>query len=262
MSGPMGGADGPVLVTGATGTLGRPTVAGLRAAGHEVRSLSRRSGPGLATGDLLTGAGLPEALAGVRTVVHLASMPRQDDVAATRTLVTAAAAAGVGHLVHISIVGVDDIPLPYYRKKLGAERVVERSVVPSTVLRATQFHTLIDTIFRIQRRLPVVLAPAFAVQPIAVEEVAERLVELVAAGPSGRVPDIGGREVRPLPDLGRVWARAAGVRRPVLPVRLPGRTFRGYAAGHGLVPGRPYGRTTFEQHLAARAGSQPSGGYT
>ena len=256
MSGPKGGADGPVLVTGATGTLGRPTVAGLRAAGHEVRSLSRRSGPGLATGDLLTGAGLPEALAGVRTVVHLASMPRQDDVAATRTLVTAAAAAGVGHLVHISIVGVDDIPLPYYRKKLGAERVVERSVVPSTVLRATQFHTLIDTIFRIQRRLPVVLAPAFAVQPIAVEEVADRLVELAGAAPAGRAPDIGGPAVRPLPELARAWLRASSTRRPVAPVRLPGKTFRAYAAGHGLVPRRPSGRRKFEDFVADRHGSR------
>lgn len=247
-----------VLVTGATGTLGRPTVERLRAAGHDVRPLSRRSGPGLVTGDLLTGAGLADALAGVRTVVNLASGPRQDDVAATRNLVSAAAAAGVGHLVHISIVGIDDIPLPYYRMKLGTERVVEGADVPSTILRVTQFHTLIDTIFHVQRRLPVVLAPAFAVQPIAVEEVADRLVELAGAGPVGRAPDIGGPAVRPLPELARAWLRASRTRRPVAPVRLPGRTFRAYAAGHGLAAGRPYGRTTFEEFLAARYGSRPA----
>jgi uncharacterized protein YbjT (DUF2867 family) len=247
-----------VLVTGATGTLGRPTVARLRAAGHDVRSLSRRSGPGLLTGDLLTGAGLADALAGVESVVNLASAPRQDDVAATRNLVSAAAAAGVGHLVHISIVGVDDIPLPYYRMKLATERVVTGAEVPFTILRATQFHSLIEIIFRVQRFLPAVLAPAFAVQPIAVDEVADRLVELARAAPAGRVPDIGGPEVRPFPEFGRVWARATGTRRPVAPVRLPGRTFRAYAAGHGLVPGRPYGRTTFEDFLAARHGSRPA----
>lgn len=245
-----------VLVTGATGTLGRPTVARLQAVGHDVRALSRRSGPDLVTGDLLTGAGLAEALSGVATVVNLATGPRQDDVAATGNLVSAAAAAGVGHLVHVSIVGVDEIPLPYYRTKLGTERVVQDADVPTTILRATQFHTLIETLFRAQRRLPVVLAPAFSVQPIAVEEVADRLVELVAAVPAGRVPDIGGPEVRPFPEFGRVWARATGIRRPVAPLRLPGKTFRAYAAGHGLVPGRPYGRTTFEEHLAARAGRQ------
>ncbi|MGY1793601.1 SDR family oxidoreductase [Geodermatophilus sp. SYSU D00525] len=94
------------LVTGATGTLGTPTTARLRAAGHDVRAFSRRRGPGLTTGDLLTGAGLREALTGVDTVLHLATGPRgEGDVAAARTLLSAAADAGVRHLVVVSIVG-------------------------------------------------------------------------------------------------------------------------------------------------------------
>src|SRR3712207_5907782 len=102
------------LVTGATGTLGAPTVTRLRAAGHDVRALSRRSGPGLTTGNLLTGAGLREAVAGAHTVLHLATGPRgRGDVDATRTLVRAASDAGVRHLVLVSIVGIDDIPLSY-----------------------------------------------------------------------------------------------------------------------------------------------------
>src|SRR3712207_9298439 len=97
------------LVTGATGTLGVPTTARLRAAGHDVRALSRRTGPGLVTGDLLSGDGLAEALDGVGTVVHLAT--GKDDVRAARTLLDAAGLAGVEHLVLISIVGIDGIPL-------------------------------------------------------------------------------------------------------------------------------------------------------
>jgi uncharacterized protein YbjT (DUF2867 family) len=127
--------------------------------------------------------------------------------------------------------------------------------VPFTVLRSTQFHSFVETFLRAQRRLPVLLAPAFALQPIAADEVADRLVQLAGAEPAGRVPDIGGPEVRPVPDLARAWARASGTRRPVVPARLPGRMFRAYAAGHGLVPGPAYGRTTFEEHLAARAGT-------
>jgi uncharacterized protein YbjT (DUF2867 family) len=238
------------LVTGATGTLGGPTVQRLRAAGHDVRSLSRRTGPGLVTGDLLTGAGIASALDGVDTVVNLASGPRKDDVA-TRHLVEAAAAAGVRHLVHISIVGIDDIPFGYYRSKLAAEQVIAASGVPHTILRATQFHSFIAGLFAAQRFLLVMLAPAFAVQPIAVEEVADRLVELASGAPAGRVPDIGGPEARPLPEFAAVWRRAAGVRRPVVPMKLPGRTFRAFAAGHGLVPGPAYGRVTFEEHLAS-----------
>ena len=62
-----------VLVTGGTGTLGRATVPLLIAADHDVRVLSRRSGPGLTTGDLERRQGLKRALDGVHTVLHLAT---------------------------------------------------------------------------------------------------------------------------------------------------------------------------------------------
>ena len=238
-----------ILVTGATGTLGTPTTAGLRAAGHDVRALSRRTGPGLVTGDLLSGEGMAAALAGVGTVVHLAT--GKDDVRATRTLLDAARTAGVGHVVLISIVGIDDIPLGYYRKKLVVEQLVSESGLPHTILRATQFHAFVARLFTAQLLLPVVLAPAFEVQPIAAEEVAQRLVELAEAPPTGRVPDIGGPSRRGLPELASVWAEITATRRPVVPVRLPGRVFAGYRAGHNLVPGPAFGRITFEEHLAA-----------
>ncbi|MFE9884776.1 hypothetical protein [Streptomyces scopuliridis] len=53
-------------------------------------------------------------------------------------------------------------------------------------------------------------------------------------------------------ELARAWARARGSRRGVLPLKLPGRTFAGYAAGHALVPGPPYGHVPFEEYLARR----------
>jgi uncharacterized protein YbjT (DUF2867 family) len=246
-----------ILVTGATGTLGKPTVARLRTAGHDVRSLSRRSGEGLATGDLLTGEGIDAAVDGVSTVVHLATGLRRRDVDIAQTLVDAARKAGVEHVVLISIVGIDHIPFGYYRDKVAIERLVAESGVPHTILRATQFHAFVEQLFAGQRALPVVLAPSFAVQPIAAEEVADRLVELASSAPAGRVPDIGGPAVRPLPELGRAWAAARGVRRPVVPTRLPGKVFAGYRAGHNLVPGTPYGRLTFEAHVGAEASPTP-----
>src|SRR5687768_11361325 len=141
------------LVTGATGTLGQPTVAKLRAAGHDVRSLSRRSRTGLVSGDLLTGEGIDEAVAGVSTVVHLATGLRRKDVAIAQTLLDAAGKAGVGHLVLVSIVGIEHIPFGYYEDKVAIERLVTESEVPHTILRATQFHTLIDQLFSTQRFL-------------------------------------------------------------------------------------------------------------
>jgi uncharacterized protein YbjT (DUF2867 family) len=245
------------LVTGATGALGAPTVTRLRAAGHDVRALSRRSGPGLTTGDLLTGAGIQEAVAGADTVVHLATGPRgRGDVEKTRTLLRAAGGAGVRHLVLVSIVGIDDVPLAYYRDKVVVERLVRESGLGYSILRATQFHSLVEALFTVQRRSPVVLAPSFPLQPIAVEDVADRLVELAGDAPAGRVADIGGPEQRGVPDLARLWARATGTRRPVLPLSLPGKLFAAYRAGSALVPGPAYGRRTFADHLAARAGSR------
>jgi uncharacterized protein YbjT (DUF2867 family) len=186
-------------------------------------------------------------------VVHLATANRTKDAAIARTLLDAARKAAVEHLVLISIVGIEQIPLGYYRDKVEVERLVVESGVPHTILRATQFHALVEKLFSVQRRLPVVLAPSFAVQSIAVEDVADRLVELAGSAPAGRVPDIGGPAVRPLPELARAWAAATGRPRRIVPVRVPGKVFAGYAAGHHLVPGPPYGRLTFEDHLAARS---------
>lgn len=242
-----------ILVTGGTAQLGRPTVVALRAAGHDVHILSRGDSPGVLSGDLLTGRGIGRALSGVDTVVHLASTGSARDVAATRLLTTFARTAGVGHLVYVSIVGVADIPLPYYLGKLEAEQVVVDSGIPHSILRATQFHSFVDGLFRAQRRiLPVTLVPGFSLQPIAVEEVAERVAELATADPSGRAADIGGPEVLTGRELALRWKAASGSHRPLAPLRIPGRTVAAFADGHNLVPGPPFGRSTFDEYLEAR----------
>jgi uncharacterized protein YbjT (DUF2867 family) len=242
-----------ILVTGATGTLGTPTAARLRDAGHDVRALSRSTGPGLTTGDLLTGEGIPEAIAGVGAVVHLATGAR--DVDQAKAAIGAARAADVEHFVLISIVGIEDIPLGYYRGKLEIEEALLDSGLPHSILRATQFHQFVEAIFRRPRLSPLILAPAFSFQPISTDEVAARLVELVGSEPAGRVADIGGPERRTARDLAEAWKRATGSRRAIWSIRIPGRTFAGYAAGHNLVPGAPYGATTFEDYLGAELGA-------
>jgi uncharacterized protein YbjT (DUF2867 family) len=241
---------GTILVTGGTGTLGRPTVVRLRAAGHDVRVLSRKSGPGLVTGDLLTGKGIRQAATGADAVLHLATGLK--DVALAKTLIVAAREVGIAHLVLISIVGIDQNPLGYYRGKLEIERLVTDSKLPHTILRATQFHNLLEMLFRAQRFSLVVFAPSITLQPIAVEDIADRLVELVAADPGGRVPDIGGPQRRTVPELAKVWTVARRSRRPIVPVKVPGKAFAAYAAGHSLVSGPAYGSRTFEDFLAER----------
>jgi uncharacterized protein YbjT (DUF2867 family) len=229
-----------ILVTGGTGTLGRAVVARLDGA----RVLSRHPGAGRVVGDLATGAGLDAALSEVDTVVHCATSLRRHDLTHARRLIDACSRAGRPHVVYVSIVGIDSIPLPYYRTKLEVERLLEESGLPWSVLRATQFHDLLLRVFTVQRLSPVrfVLAGA-RFQPVDVRDVADRLVSLVADGPSGRTPDFGGPEVRTMASL----ARAVG-RRPVVPVWVPGTVARGYRSGANLGPAS--GTITFEEFLS------------
>ena len=233
-----------VLVTGGTGTLGRPTVGALRTAAVEPHILSRRPGLSHVVADLGTGAGLPEAVDGIETVLHLATN-RRSDARATQRLLDAARSAGVHHFVYVSIVGVDAVPLSYYRSKLACERLVADSGVPFTIVRVTQFHDFIAGFFRAQRRLPRVIALDLPFQPISTEAVAARLVELVSAAPvQGRVADLGGPETLSMAELARQWletngaARQAAERR-VVEWHLPGGLAAAYRAGRHTtgVPG-------------------------
>ncbi len=225
-----------LLVTGGTGTLCRPAVAAVREAGVEPRILSRRPGPGHVVADLQSGTGLTEALEGVETVLHLATN-RRSDARATEHLLQAARSAGVRHLVYLSIVGVDAVPLGYYRAKLRCEELVAESGVSFTILRATQFHDFVAGAFRAQRRLPRVITVDAPFQPISTAAVAERLVPLATAAPAnGRVDDLGGPEVLPMAELARQWLEARGsdpkaAERRVVEWHLPGKLVGAYRAG-------------------------------
>jgi uncharacterized protein YbjT (DUF2867 family) len=248
-----------VLLTGGTGTLGRAVEPALLEHGHTVRILSRREqpagrGPGTwAHGDLKTGDGIDAAVHGVDTIVHCATSGGRGDIAGTENLIAAARKAGNPHLIYVSIVGVDSIPMFYYRAKFEAEQRVETSGLPWTILRATQFHNLVSDLFATQRRLPLVFAPDLLFQPIDVRDVAAHLVELAAGGPAGRAPDIGGPEILAAEELARLTLESLGVRRRVVPLRFPGRMFAALKAGNNLVPGNPVGKRTFAQFIAQRA---------
>jgi nucleoside-diphosphate-sugar epimerase len=111
-----------LLITGGTGTLGQAIVRSRKAGGLKVRVQSRRARTAAmsadvewATAELATGEGLRAACEGVDAIVHAASDPRNAhgvDVRGTELLVDAARSAGIGHIVYISIVGIDRIPFP------------------------------------------------------------------------------------------------------------------------------------------------------
>lgn len=256
-----------ILVTGGAGRLGRLVVKYLSEAGYPVRGMSRRVSPGndwpgaeWKSADMVTGEGLAEAVQGMDVVVHLAGKGNwKVDYEGTRHLVDAAREAGVSHLVFISIVGVDKVPYPLSKAKLASEELIQRSGIPCSVLRATQFHYLIDFMLNFLTRLPLVaLVPTdLPLQPVAEEEVARRLAEIVQAGPSGRVPDMGGPQVLTTGELARIWLKQRGMSRPIIPLWLPGKMVRALRQGSNTCPQNATGTITWEtwiqQHYQGQA---------
>jgi uncharacterized protein YbjT (DUF2867 family) len=201
--------------------------------------------------DYTSGAGLADALAGVDAVVLATSGFR--DTTALRAVLAAAPAST--HLVYVSIVGIDDIPMPYYAQKLAAERELTASGRPFTILRATQFHDLARTLVRALATPPVMLVPGgLSMQPVSAADVGTRLAALATAEPAGRAPDMGGPEVLTVQDLARAYLDAAAKNRRIVPVRLRGRMMRALAAGANLTPEHADGTQTFAEFLAERVG--------
>ncbi|MGH3341012.1 MAG: SDR family oxidoreductase, partial [Propionibacteriaceae bacterium] len=175
-----------VLVTGGTGTLGRLVVPRLQDAGCDVRVLSRHGRkPGgdieFVTGDLASGEGVQAAVQGAEILVHCAGTRKGDGDKASR-LVHAASRAGTRHLVYISVVGADRIPIRsgidramfgYFESKLAAEQVVANSGLPWTTLRSTQLYESMLLLVQQMAGVPVVPVPAgWKFQPIDAGEVA------------------------------------------------------------------------------------------
>lgn len=220
-------------VTGGTGSLGRHVVAALPGA----KSVSRATGT-----DLLRGKGLGALRADV--VVHCATSFRHE-----LDMAKAVLAARPAHLVYISIVGCNEVPLPYYKQKLATERLIIDSPVPHTILRATQFHSLLRKMFDNSSKLPLMLVPGFRFQPIDEAEVALELATLAQAAPAGTAPEMGGPEIRETADFARTYLAATGKSRTLLPVKVPGATYRAYRAGGNLTPDRAVGTRTFADYL-------------
>jgi uncharacterized protein YbjT (DUF2867 family) len=252
-----------VAVIGGTGGLGSLVVAELAARGDVVRVVSRRTPaagilpPGVehARADLASGEGLRDALDGIEAVLDASNDRRRARdvlVAGTRRLGAAAADAGVRHHVLISIVGCDRVPIAYYDAKVAQEEALAHGTVPWSVLRATQFHTLVAWLFASAARRRMLPTGRALLQPIDTAVVARRLAEVLHDEPRGRLPDIAGPRVETLSELARQWRERHRRRVLRLPISALGKGGRAMAAGNLTDPSAAAGGPTFAQWLAAR----------
>lgn len=255
----------PVLVTGGTGTLGRQVVDELSRAAVPVRVLSRTTGNDddhlndavqRVVGDLTSGAGLAEAVAGVQAVVHCATSPTHPqavDVEGTRRLADALTThAADAHLVLIGILGAHANPSRYYRAKVAAETVVTSWGGPHTILRATQFHTLVRTLT--ERTVGPLGLGVRGLRFASIDPrcVATRAAQIALAEPYGDVVEMAGPETLEAREISILTARVRGVPAPrVVTVPAIGGVLSAFARGSNL-PGPHVERIgpTYAQWLA------------
>jgi uncharacterized protein YbjT (DUF2867 family) len=227
-----------IVVIGGTGLIGSKTVPILRQGGHEVVAASPDTGV-----NSITGEGLKEAMAGTQVVIDLANSPSWEDKAvleffeiAGRNLFAAEAAAGVRHHVAVSIVGTDRMPdNGYFRAKVAQEKLIEKSGIPYTIIRATQFMEFLGGIAASGTDGNIVRLSPGLFQPIASDDVAAIVADVALAAPRGGIVEIAGPERAPLSEIVARYLKALGDPRVV--VSDPeARYFGGRVEERSLVP--------------------------
>ena len=251
-----------ILVTGATGFVGRHLCHALIAAGHEVRALVRDTSPlevlpaGIhtAVGDVVTGHGLGEACASCDTVIHLVSIIRETKtmtfdkvhVGGTAHLLAAATECGVARIVYMSALGTGrGIPTGYFETKLRAESLVQASGLEWAILRPSiilgKGAGFAQALLGLMHRGPVIPVAGSGqtrMEPVDVGDLAATVCALLANGSHWRrISDIGGPEAVTFNDLLRFTAAQLGVRKPLAHIPLP--LMFPLARMMALLPGEP-----------------------
>jgi uncharacterized protein YbjT (DUF2867 family) len=226
-----------IAVAGGTGTVGKFVVSAGENAGHDVVSMSRRSGV-----DVRTGEGLAKALEGVDVIVDAtnAGTTNREKATAfftdvTRQLQAVGAGEGVARLVVLSIVGMERVPgYGYYEAKLAQEKAALAGSLPTSIVRATQFHEFPAQILSRTKFGPIALMLKMRTQPVAARSVGEVLLEAAVTPPTTTTTEVAGPEVADLVSLARLVLRHQGSRASVIPFTLPGSVGKAMRNGNHL----------------------------
>ncbi|KQZ50941.1 SDR family oxidoreductase [Massilia sp. Root1485] len=207
-----------IVVIGGTGLIGSKLVTLLRARGHEALAASPNSGV-----NTLTGEGLDAALEGGDVVVDVANSPSFADDAVLdffttsgRNLLAAARRAGVRHHVALSVVGTQRLAESgYFRAKIAQEELIRASGLPYTIVHSTQFFEFLSGIAASAGQDDTIaLSPAY-IQPIASDDVAAALADVVLGAPVNGIVEIAGPDRFRLSDLVRDYLAVKGDTRTV-----------------------------------------------
>jgi uncharacterized protein YbjT (DUF2867 family) len=241
-----------VAVAGGAGVVGRYAVAAARQAGHDVVSISRRSGVDVRSGD-----GSKEALTGVDVVIDTTNAATTNRAKATAfftevagQLQSVGSAQGVVRLVALSIVGLERVPgFGYYEAKLAHEAALVAGPLPVSIVRVTQFHEFPAQVLSRGGIGPLALVPIMRIQPVAARAVGAALVG-IAAEPAATTVEIAGPEEKDLVSLARAIVRRRRARLFVAPLPIPGAAGRAMRTGGQLPsPGARIVGPTFEEWL-------------
>ena len=208
-----------IVVIGGTGLIGSKVVACLREADHEAVAASPDSGV-----NTLTGEGLSVVLQGASVVVDVSNSPSLEDEAAleffttsTTNLLAAEADAGVRHHVALSVVGTERLSESgYFRAKIVQEKLIRDSMIPYSIVHATQFFEFVRRIADAATDGDTVRLAHVLIQPIAADDVAAAVCEISQRPPADSVIEIAGPEQFHLDQLIRQGLLAKGDPRTVV----------------------------------------------
>jgi uncharacterized protein YbjT (DUF2867 family) len=223
-------------VVGATGTIGRPLVVALAAAGHDVVAVSRtprEQAAQLRVTHVAADASDPDAIGGalegvdvVYHLVHSLGQPDFDavDRAAARAVAAGAATGGARQIVYLGGLGGQHGDLsPHLRSRAETADVLQEGPVPVTMLGAAMIvgegSAAFETILALVARLPVMICPRWVsvqTQPVALDDVVRALVAVAGRESTfGQTYDVGGPEVMTYRSMMERTARLRG-KRPLL----------------------------------------------
>src|SRR6266704_5666898 len=200
-----------IVVIGGSGLIGSRLVIKLLEQGHEAIAASPNSGV-----NTVTREGLAEALKGASVVVDVSNSPSFEDAAvlkffetSTLNLLSYEAAAGVGHHVALSVVGIDGAPdSGYFRAKVAQETLIRNSSIPYSIVRATQFFEFFKSIADEATDGNTVRIAPVLFQPRAADDVAKALSRVAVSAPVNGIVEIAGPQQFRFDEFIRLGLRA------------------------------------------------------